>query len=361
VSLAFGDRLGHQLRLRAGDDRLNRFGNRGRHQSRSGAQRGARGQDRGAGFSPAAGDYDRMAEISLVRINRTRLQKFACVGSLVKSPARRDLSDRAGRKSDLRDLELSAMLRAGIGDVSELRVTEADGERGPHRDAHDRATVGIDSRRDIDRNDRRANRVHPLDRRARNSAHCRVQAGAENPIDDRARPRAERRFEFRFVLRLNDRAARGEQLVMRAPRVALQIAARSEQRDSNLNSALTQPPRRDHRVAAVVALAAYRQNARASRVGKPRDELVGDRLARARHQRVRIDAVFCLAKPIEFPAFSGGQKNHRGKLNRDPSKRAPTPHRATKAHSIISSPAREIPKRHATKLARAVASRSLFE
>ncbi len=285
----------------------------------------------------------------------------ARVGGLIEPPARRDLADRLGRESDLRDLELSAMLRAGIGNVSELRIAEGDGERGPHRSAHDRAAVGIDSRRDVDGDDRRANCVHPLDRGASNSAHGSVKPGTEDPIDDRARPRAERRFEFRFVLRLNDRAARGEQLVMRTQSVALQIAARSEQRDSNLNSALTQPPRRHHRIAAVVALAAYGQNARASRVGKPRDKLVGDRLAGARHQRVRIDAVFCLAKPIEFPAFSGGQKNHRGKLNRDPSKRAPTPHRATKAHPIISSPAREIPKRHATKLARAVASRSLFE
>ncbi|HUY38429.1 MAG TPA: hypothetical protein VMV13_06340 [Candidatus Binataceae bacterium] len=247
-----------------------------------------------------------MSEISLVRIDGARLQILARVGSLIESPAWREIANRRGRKSDLRDLELSAMLRAGIGNVSELRVPEGDGKRGAHRRAQDRAAVGIDSRRDIDRHDRRAARVHPLDRRARNSAHGSVKPGAENSVDDSARPRAKRCFQIGFVRRLHDRAARGKQLVMRAQRVALQIAARSEQRDSNLNSALAKPPRRDHRVTAVVALAAYGQNARASRVGTPLDELVGNHLARARHQRVRIDAVSCLAKPIEFAAFSGG-------------------------------------------------------
>lgn len=255
-----------------------------------------------------------MPEISLVRINRARLQILARVGSLVESPARRDFADRLGREPDLRDRKLCATFRARIGNVSELCVTESDGERGAHRDAHDRAAVGIDSRRDIDRDDRRANRVHPLDRRACNSTHRSVQSGAENSVDDRARPRSIRRFQIGFVGRLHDHAARADELVVRSQRIAFKITAPSQKRDSNLDSTLDQPPRRDHRVAAVVALAGYGKDAGTARVGKTLDQLVGNRLARAGHQRIRIDPVFFLAKPIEFPAFSSGKKDHRGTL-----------------------------------------------
>lgn len=247
-----------------------------------------------------------MSEISLVRIDGARLQILARVGSLIESPAWREIANRRGRKSDLRDLEFSAMLRARIGNVSELRVPEGDGKRGAHRRAQDRAAVGIDSRRDIDRHDRRSARVHPLDRRARNSAHGSVKPGAENSVDDRTRLRTKRRFQIRFIGRSRDRAARADQFVMRAQRVAFQAAVRSEQRDSNPHPALAKPPRRDHRVAAVVAFAAYGQHAGADRLGKMLEKLIGDRLARARHQRVRIDPVFFLAQPVEFAAFSGG-------------------------------------------------------
>ncbi|MGC1676699.1 MAG: hypothetical protein WA740_04115 [Candidatus Binataceae bacterium] len=227
-----------------------------------------------------------MPEISLVGVNRARLQMRARLCGLVKSPARRDLPDRLGRKSDLRNLELSAMLRTGIGNMPELRVTEGDGKRGARGDAHDRAAVGIDSRGDIDRDDRRAKRVHPLDRRARNSAHRSIQPGAENSIDDRTRPLPIRRFQIGFARRLHDHAARTGELIVRAQRVALQIAGRSHKRDSNLDSALAKTPRRNHRIAAVVALAAYGQHAGASRLGKMFKKFIGYRLARAGHQRV---------------------------------------------------------------------------
>ncbi len=340
VPFALGDRLGHHLRLRARDDRLDRFGNCRRHQSGSRTQRGARGEDRGAGFSAAAGDYDRMPEISLVRIDRARLQMGTCVAGLIEPSARRNLANRLGRKSDLRDRKLSAMFRTRIGNVPELRVTEGDRERGAHRRAHDRAVVGIDARRDIDRHDRRAERVHPLDRGARNSAYRSVKPGAENSIDDRARPRPVCRIQIGFFRRLHDHAARADQFVMRTQRVALQIAAPSEQRDPNLNSALAKPPRRDHRVAAVVAFAAYGEHTGASRVGEVIEKLIGNRLARSGHERIRIDAVFFLAEPIEFAAFGSGEKNHRGTLDGDLSKAASAPHRATKAPLPLSRCAR---------------------
>ncbi len=330
VSFTFGDSLGHQLRLRARDNRLNRFGNCRRHQPGSRAQRRARSEDRGAGFSAAAGDNDRMTKISLVRINRARLQIGARVGGLIKPPARRDLADRLGREPDLRDRKLSAVFRTGIGNVPELRVSESYRQRGADGSAHDRAAVGIDSRRDIDGDDRSIERVHPLDRGARNSAHRSVKPGAKNSIDDRAWPGAVGRFQIGLFRRLHDHAARTDQFVMRAQRVALQIAAPSEKRDPSLNSTLAEPPRRNHRVAAVVALTAYGENSRADHIGKMLEKLIGNRLARAGHERVRIDAVLFLAKPIEFAAFSGSEKNHGGSLKSDPSKAAPTPHRAMK-------------------------------
>lgn len=327
VPFALGDGLGHQLRLRARDDWLDRFGNCARHQSGSGAQRRTRGEDRGAGFSAAACDNDRMPEVPLVRINRARLQKLARVGGLVETSTRCDFADRLGRKADLRDRKLSAVLRAGIGDVTELRVAESDRERGADRSAHDRATVGIDARRDIDGDDRRAKRIHPLDRGASHSAHGSVKPGAEDSIDDCAWPRPVSRFKIGFVGSLHDHAARADQFVMRTQRVALQIAAPSEKRDPHLNSALAKPPRRDHRIAAVVSLAADGEHAGASPVREMIKKLIGHRFARAGHQRVRINAVFFLAEPIEFPAFSGSEKNHRGTLKSDPSKPATMPHR----------------------------------
>ncbi len=106
------------------------------------------------------------------------------------------------------------------------------------------------------------------------------------------------------VDRLDHLASGCAKLRMRPRRVALQVRRAPEQNRAHCEAVLDQPPSCDESVAAVVALARDDQHVR-RRVRKILDQCVGNRLARARHQRVRRDAVLLLAEAIEFAALGG--------------------------------------------------------
>ena len=100
---------------------------------------------------------------------------------------------------------------------------------------------------------------------------------------------------------------------MRARRIAFQVRRAAEQDRSHREAILNEPSSRDEAVTAVVALARDDEDVRDGS-GKALDQRIGDRFARARHQRVRRDAVLVLADAIKFAALAGIEQNHRDRL-----------------------------------------------
>ena len=194
--------------------------------------------------------------------------------------------------------------------MSELREPEGDRERGSDRHAHDRAGVRVHARRDIDGNRRRRERVDHLDRASRQVFHLRVQPGAENSVDNRARLFAERGLEARLARCLDRLATAFAKVRVCARGVALQVRRAPQQYRSRRKAVLDQPATCDESVAAVVALARDHEHV-GDRSGKPLYERVGNSLTRSRHQRVGRNSVLLLADAIEFTALAGVKKNHR--------------------------------------------------
>ena len=71
--------------------------------------------------------------------------------------------------------------------VSRLAAEERDALARLHRDAHHGAARTVDAARQIDRDDRRAARVHRVDQCARLAFDRAIEPGAEQRIDDDAR------------------------------------------------------------------------------------------------------------------------------------------------------------------------------
>ena len=79
----------------------------------------------------------------------------------------------ARRNADVDDAHLAGMQPSGQQHVTGLAAKERDALGGLHRRAHHGAARAVDAARQVDRDDRRAARVHRLDQRARHAGHRR--------------------------------------------------------------------------------------------------------------------------------------------------------------------------------------------
>ena len=200
--------------------------------------------------------------------------------------------------------------------MAELREAERHRQRGADRRAHHRAGVRVDARGDID-GDRRAPAnefIVSIARRGK-SFHLGIEPGAEDRVDDRrsAACSSPHRDSASVVASITLPPACDETPHARAPHRPSASAARAEQNRAHREAVLDQP-RAPRRIRRRRCCPCPRRPARPSIAPrKPSTSALGDRLARARHQRVRRDAVLFLAEAIEFAALGGVEQNHHQK------------------------------------------------
>ena len=150
-----------------------------------------------------------------------------------------------GLEADVRDDDVTGVEEARRDREPELAAVEGHRQRRAHGAGSDLAGGRIDARRDVDRDDRRAGGVDPLDRRRRLLPRLAVETRAEERVDD-------------------------------------QIGLLDRGRLDRIAALLAQDPGRDPAVAAVRAAAADDRDP--ARVGEPLQHLARNGRAGALHQ-----------------------------------------------------------------------------
>ena len=89
-----------------------------------------------------------------------------------------------GLEPDVRDHDLTGVEETGRDCEPELAAVEGDGQRRPNRGAADLSRGRVDTRGDVDGDDRRTGCVDPLDRRGRLLTRLAVESRPEERVDD---------------------------------------------------------------------------------------------------------------------------------------------------------------------------------
>ena len=173
-------------------------------------------------------------------------------------------ADRFVGDADRDDLPVSGEGRSRLESQRELGPAEGVGPAGVHRAAVDGRTVGVDSRRQVDRDDVEAEAFQLFDDLASQAARAAHDSGAEHRVDDERRPveQAPRPAPGRGVRSLDDRDFRFPRGLEVGRGIALEPIGRAEEDDVNVDTATDQVACDDEAVAAVVALAAQNDSPR---------------------------------------------------------------------------------------------------
>ncbi len=195
-----------------------------------------------------------------MRIGIGRGQRWACDDDIAGGDGHTDVQDTHG----------AAMPRRGLQQVRGLGGTQRERDVEIRQDAQDRAVIGADAARQVDR-DRQAGRVcQPPQRPGNLLARRARQAGAEQRVEQHGRRRGVRQ-------RINGASPRGARL---SGRVGAGLAGGG---NAHGDTALGQRARRDIAVAAIIARPAQHEHRRAA--AEPPHGL-GDGMAGTIHQGV---------------------------------------------------------------------------
>jgi hypothetical protein len=117
-------RLGHKLGLSTRDNRSNRFRYRGRYEARTHPQCSTPCQEGRTRLAAASGDYQHMAENSLVAIRGTPANEMAQLVCFEEQAGRVDLIDSSWGESNVRYFQPSAQSRTWIRHLTRLRKSK---------------------------------------------------------------------------------------------------------------------------------------------------------------------------------------------------------------------------------------------
>lgn len=154
-----------------------------RDQPRTRAERRAPRQDGGAGLAGRTADDEQVAVGSLVRILRARCDEGREV--ILRPQSCRGRS--AHRNPDIDDPYFARMLHAGILVKAALLRREGDRERCTRRHAENRARVGVETTRQIERHDGCWSRFHDGDGFCIATRHGTIETRAKEAVDDERR------------------------------------------------------------------------------------------------------------------------------------------------------------------------------
>ena len=189
--------------------------------------------------------------------------------------------------------------------------SKGDGQRGAHCRAHNRASIGIDSRSDIDGYHWSRTALTQIYRQPREPFDTGVETGAEDRVDDDSRSWRKGLAQALLAIDRLNRPARALELRARPRAVALERIDAAQQQRAGTYPGLLQAARRHHPVAAIVALARHDQHPASKRRRRPPlNNFVGDRLTGPGHQVEGWDAIFLLAQQIDLAAFRCAKKLH---------------------------------------------------
>ena len=97
------------------------------------------------------------------------------------------LVERLQRDADVDDDDVARVFRARMEQEAGFRIRERGGDRSLHRGAERHAAIGVEARRNVDREDRLACGVHHRHDRLRPLVEIAVEPRAEEPVDEDAR------------------------------------------------------------------------------------------------------------------------------------------------------------------------------
>src|SRR5579875_551837 len=249
-----------------------------------------------------------MAKVALVSVGGARLDQRTDLGAFQVASRWLHFIHGRAREADIADFQFPAIMRSRIADVSKLGEAEGYGQRCFHRHSHDRAGVRVHSRGDVNRGYWNPAVINQIHSGARQTANFRIKTRAKDGVDNHAGPGFESPTQAGFVFDLLDRSAGVDKVGTGSRAVAFKRLDGTEQYGGYLRSRLFEPSRRDHTVAAVVALARDDQDSMGE--GGHRSpsggDFIGDRLASAGHQGIGRHAVFLLAEEINLTALCSG-------------------------------------------------------
>ncbi len=298
--------LGHAA---AGEHRLHRGGHEGGDIAGARAHRRARGHRGRAGQPDRAPRDEHVPGEELGRAARAaRQQRQYLLGD---QPGAR-LGRRTARDADVGDLDAAGVLLARPDPQAGLGGVEGDGHRGVHGLAFYDPRRGVDAARHIHAHHGRAG---PLDRRDRlgySSMGRAAEAGAEQRVDDhgRALERSHGLLPLRPRAAVEARRPRAGQSLEVARGIAGELLRGGDAHEHHFPPAVTQQPRDDEAVAAVVALAAHDRD---RAVGHEPLERAHDGAARALHQIEARDALLVDRPAVGRPHRLGvGERREPG-------------------------------------------------
>ncbi len=190
----------HQLGLRVVHIRRPRREQAQINASGAAFQRGAAGDDRGADHSRRSAQDAHAAGLPFVEVPGPRPDR-AGENRFVEQLSFR-FEQPGGIEPERIELQFAAMIRAIEREQAGLVGDERDGMARAHRAAHDRAGIGVDPARDVERENGNAERVEALDQR-------RVRSG-KRPLEPDPEQAVDREIEARVLRNVIEvRPARG--------------------------------------------------------------------------------------------------------------------------------------------------------
>ena len=175
------------------------------------------------------------------------------------------------------------------------------------------AGIGRQAGRQIDGDDRNARRVDVGDHAFDQAGDRRVEAGAEDRVDDEraVADLGEVQLPRLAVRDFDDGQAEAAENLEIDPRVAADVGDRADEEHRHVDAALHQRARDDEAVAAVVAAAAQHGHVPLEQVAVDRLHGRDDLAAGVLHQHERRDADLLDRPPIGFAHLRGVQHAHR--------------------------------------------------
>ena len=296
------DAVDHDLRPR---------GQRRRHVCRPGRQadQPSPGAQRRLGSQPCrtaeavvATDGQHVAEVPLVRTAPARRQQVGLAGPI--DPARRQhgAGEHRGRHLETGEDHASRTVRPVGGEQALFEADEAHRYVGADGTAENASTVGMQARRDIDRQNRGAVRIGRVDGARVVANQVALQPGAQHRVDndvDLPRQAVER-----------CRATPGRVPAARIQRrVTLQARGIAQLQHADLEPLLQGQPGNDVSVATVVAAPDKHGDVARSRPGF--SQALEGSATGPLHQRLAGDAETLDRQAIEFPHLGGGVERSR--------------------------------------------------
>jgi hypothetical protein len=216
------------------------------HESRARAQCSLAGHPCRAGHADVAADHEHAALLTLVRGSPTRRQQLGHCGFVDERRCSVDVRQCLRRQLERIEHDDAGAVRTFAEIEAELEPDERERARSPHCDAEHLAGVGVQAARDIERQHGLVALIHRCDGLRRGPCNRARQADAENRIDDDVGSAQTIRVP------LDDRPTRGNEVVVRPARVALQSSGLVQADSDDLQPPRTSESRQNVTIAAVV-------------------------------------------------------------------------------------------------------------